>query len=271
MTRCCTANCAVKAMKPWVNAELLGRATLVDEPGSSARVLNLLAGFNSADNAESAVGQFHDALELIGADAGVFLSAISDDAARTSYRSLLACDPVWAIEYARLGWHEHDPWLRHALHNEDPVRDTELKLLPREHEFVQTAAKYGFASAMVVPAPSSAGTSRVGVLCLGSNRPGFFDGDAYPRVRIVATMLAMELHRWMRRAACKELLAKARIRPEDIDLLWHEQAGHTSKVIAKAMNVPPQTVDTRFHRLCMRLDVPDRRSAARVARLYGLL
>jgi DNA-binding CsgD family transcriptional regulator len=143
--------------------------------------------------------------------------------------------------------------------------------MPREQEFVQTAAKYGFATAMVVPAPSSAGTSRVGVLCLGSSRPGFFDGDAYPQLRIVATMLAMELHRWMRRAAAKELLAKARIRPDDIELLRHEQAGHTSKVIAQDLNVAPQTVDTRFHRLCTRLDVPDRRSAARVARLYGLL
>ncbi|KQV46965.1 hypothetical protein ASC95_25985 [Pelomonas sp. Root1217] len=258
-------------MKSWADAELPGCATLVDARGSGAKMLNLLAGFNSADNAELAVERFHDALELIGADAGVFLSAIRDDAARTSYRSLLACDPVWAIEYARLGWHEHDPWLRHALDNEDPVRDTELKLMPREQEFVQTAAKYGFATALVVPAPSSAGTSRVGVLCLGSSRPGFFDGDAYPQLRIVATMLAMELHRWMRRAAAKELQAKARIRPDDIQLLRHEQAGHTSKVIAQDLNVAPQTVDTRFHRLCTRLDVPDRRSAARVARLYGLL
>lgn len=258
-------------MKPWANAEPIGRVTSTDGPDCGAQVLNLLAGFNNATNAELAVGRFHDALKLIGADAGVFLSAISDDAARTSYRSLLACDPVWAIEYARLGWHEHDPWLRHALHNEDPVRNTELKLLPGEQEFAQTAAKYGFASAIVVPAPSSAGTSRVGVLCLGSSRPGFLDGDGYATVCIVATMLAMELHRWMRRAACKELLAKARIRPEDIELLRHEQAGHTSKVIAQALNVAPQTVDTRFHRLCARLDVPDRRSAARVARLYGLL
>ena len=258
-------------MNTSADAEQVGRSALADEPENGAKVLDLLAGFSSADNAESAVGQFHEALALIGADAGVFLSAISDDAARTSYRSLLACDPVWAIEYARLGWHENDPWLRHALHNEDPVRCSELKLLPREQEFVQTAAKYGFASAMVVPAPSSAGTSRVGVLCLGSSRPGFFDGDAYPKVRIVATMLAMELHRWIRRAACRDLLLKARIKPEDIELLRHEQAGRTSRLIALELNVAPQTVDVRFHRLCTRLDVPDRRSAARVARLYGLL
>jgi DNA-binding CsgD family transcriptional regulator len=243
----------------------------VDALARETKLLSLLAGFDSAADAEMAVGRFHDALELIGADAGVFLSAIRDDAAHTSYRSLFACDPVWAIEYAKLGWHAHDPWLRHALHNEDPVRNTELQLLPREREFVQTAAKYGFASAMVVPAPSSAGTSRVGVLCLGSNRPGLFDGAACAKVRIVATMLAMELHRWMRRAACRELLVKARIKPQDIELLRHEQAGHTSRVIAQAMSVAPQTVDTRFHRLCSRLNVPDRRSAARVARLYGLL
>lgn len=252
-------------------AELIGNETLVNGPGRGDEVLDLLAGFSSADDAESAVGRFHGALELIGADAGVFLSAIRDDAARTSYRSLLACDPVWAIEYARLGWHEHDPWLRHALHNEEPVRDFELKLLPGETEFVQAAAEFGFDSAMVVPAPSSAGTSRVGVLSLGSRRRGFFDSDSYPQIRIVATMLAMELHRWMRRAARKELLVKARIKPEDIELLRYEQAGNNSRAIAQALHIAPQTVDTRFHRLCARLDVPDRRSAARVARLYGLL
>jgi len=243
----------------------------VNAPGRGDKVLNLLAGLGSADNAESAVERFNDALRLIGADAGVFLSAIRDDASRTSYRSLLACDPVWAIEYARLGWHERDPWLRHALHNEDPVRDFELDLLPGEQEFVQAAARFGFASAMVVPAPSSAGTSRIGVLSLGSRRPDFFGSDSYPQIRIAATMLAMELHRWVRSAARNELLVKARIKPEDIELLRYEQAGRTSRAIAQALNIAPQTVDTRFHRLCARLDVPDRRSAARVARLYGLL
>jgi DNA-binding CsgD family transcriptional regulator len=253
------------------SADLSRSAALVSEPKRTEAVLDLLAGFGSADDVESAVGRFHDALSFIGADAGVFLSAIKDDAARTSYRSLLACDPVWAIEYARLGWHEHDPWLRHALHNEDPVRDTELELLPGEQEFAQAAKKFGFASAIVVPAPSSAGTSRVGVLSLGSRRPGYFDDASYPQVRILATMLAMELHRWMRSAARKEMLTQSRIKPEDIELLRYELTGCTSKAIAQALNIAPQTVDTRFHRLCLRLDVPDRRSAARVARLYGLL
>jgi DNA-binding CsgD family transcriptional regulator len=259
-------------MKPCAQiADPFGPAT---QPGASehgAMALDLLTGFDIADNADSAVQQFHGALELIGADAGVFLSVIRDDAARTSYRSLMACDPVWAIEYARLGSHEHDPWLRYALHNEDPVRHTELKVLPSEEAFVQASSRFGFASAVVVPAPSSAGTSRIGVLCLGSNTRGFFDGERYRIVRIVARALAMELHGWMRRAARRQLVARTGIKPEEIELLRHEGDGHTSKVIAAELHVSPKTVDCRFQRLCTKLDVPDRRTATRVAWLYGLL
>jgi len=240
-------------------------------PVHALRILELLPGVATAHSEEFAVEMFSRVLRLIGADSGVFLSAIRDDAARTSIRSLLACDPRWATEYSRVDWHERDPWLRHALGSQAPVRGEELEVLQREQAFVQRSATLGFASTVVVPAPSCFGAARVGVLILGSNSAGFFGGDGYQLIRIVARALAMELHEWMLQAIRDDLLERSQITPDEIDLLRHEAAGHTSKMIAAALNIKPKTVDSRFQHLRAKLNAPDRRTAMRIARLYGLL
>ncbi len=259
-------------MKPSTPTDdLFSLAALTGAPDYGARILGILPGLGDAESAGTAVDQFRQALRLIGADAGVFLSVIRDDATRTSYRSLVACDPLWAIEYARCAWHEHDPWLRHALHSAEPVRSSELDIRADEEAFVSTSMKLGFASAVIAPAPSEAGTSRVGVLSLGSHNLGFFDGEGYQLVRVIARALAMELHRWLLRAIRSELLVQSRVTPEEIELLRHEEAGHTSKMIGVELNLEAKTVDCRFQRLSAKLDAPDRRTAARIARLYGLL
>ena len=251
--------------------DLFSLATIAGAPDYGPRLLKVLPEIGDAVNTESAVYLFRHALRLIGADAGVFTSAIRDNAERTSYRSLLACDPLWAIEYARCDWHEHDPWLRHAALSEEPIRSEELTILPDEEPFVRASSKLGFASAVIVPAPSSVGTSRMAVLSLGSHNLGFFVGDSYPLVRILARALAMELNRWLLKAIRTELLARSRVTPREIDLLRHEEAGLTSKMIGAALNIEAKTVDCRFQRLSAKLDAPDRRTAARIARLYGLL
>jgi DNA-binding NarL/FixJ family response regulator len=152
------------------------------------------------------------------------------------------------------------------------VRSSELELASADEEaFAQASAELGFASAVIAPAPTCAGQSRIGVLCLGSNHAGFFDDDGYGKVRVLARALAMELHRWLLQTIRKELLAKSRLTAADIELLRHEEAGHTSKVIGAALNIEAKTVDCRFQRISAKLDAPDRRTAMRIARLYGLL
>jgi len=240
------------------------------EATAGLQVLNILADLAVAGGADIAVSRFREAYLLLGADAGVFLSFVRDGATRTSYRSLLACDPLWAVEYARRGWYDHDPWLRYATQETEPIRSGDLTLLDEERDFIQVSATLGFASAIVVPAPSSAGSSRVGVLCLGSNRPDQFDGEGLDRIRILARALAMELHRWLLQDAREDLIERSRITPADIELLRHEEVGHTSKIIGAALNIEPKTVDCRFQRVIAKLEAPDRRTAARIARLYGL-
>jgi DNA-binding CsgD family transcriptional regulator len=247
-------------------------AALTRSPEYGVRLIEILPAIGDALTTETAVDLFRQATTQLGADAGVFMSYLRDDATRASYRSLLACDPLWASEYARRNWHDNDPWLRHATHETEPVRSSELQLASADEEaFAHASAALGFASAVIAPAPTCAGQSRIGVLSLGSNRRGFFDDDGYGKVRVLARALSMELHRWLLQAIRKELLAKSRLTAADIELLRHEQAGHTSKVIGAALNIEAKTVDCRFQRVSAKLDAPNRRTAMRIARLYGLL
>lgn len=239
---------------------------------SDRNVLSLMQQLGDADNSATAMQLFRAVIGHLGADAGVFMSHLQDDATRSSHRSLLVCDPVWAAEYAQSGWYAHDPWLRHATHHTEPVRSSELQLASeQEQAFVARSAALGFCSALIVPAPSCVGLSRVGVLCLGSETPGFFDGESDALLRVLARALAMELHRWVHRSMREELMARSRLTPADLELLRQEAAGHSSKVIGALMNVEATTIDCRFQRINAKLDAPDRRTAVRMAKLYGLL
>jgi DNA-binding CsgD family transcriptional regulator len=247
-------------------------AARAHSPDYAARVVDVLARIGDADSTEAVMGLFTQAVTHLGADAGVFTSYVRDDATRASYRSLLTCDPVWASEYARRGWIDHDPWLRHASHETEPVRSSELTLASAEEQaFFDASATYGFVSAVVAPAPTCAGGSRVGVLCIGSKQPGYFEDDGYPKVRVLIRALAMELHRWLLQTVSRELLIKSRLTAADIELLRFVAAGHTSKLIGAALNIEAKTVDCRFQRVSAKLGAPDRRTATRIARLYGLL
>lgn len=241
------------------------------EKGKAERILEMLAVIGDAPQSSIAVKGFKDVLTMMSLDSGVFLSVVRDDAIRTSYRSLLACDPRWCAEFATKGWHDSNPWLDYAHTNTEPAVAADLPVRSRYEDFLSTSAALGFASTIVVPAPSNAGPSRVGVLCLGSRHADNFSEARFARVRVLARALAMELHRWMLNSLRHELILRSRITEEDIELLRWEDAGASSKRIAAAMDLEATTIDSRFQRLAARMQAPDRRSAARVARLYGVL
>jgi DNA-binding CsgD family transcriptional regulator len=254
------------------NGEPQSLAERMSSPDGLVRALEVLSSVENAESVQALFEVYREALECFGVDAAVFTSYLRDDATRSSYRSLPACDPVWASEYARHGWCEDDPWLRHAAHDTEPIRSSELALCsPREHEFSEAASLHGFVSVVIVPAPTSAGLSRVGVLGLGSATPGYFDDEGFDTLRVLARALAMELHAWLRKSIREELLVKSRLTTPDIELLRHEAAGHTSKVIGAMLNVEAKTIDCRFQRVCAKLDAPNRRVAVRIAHLYGLI
>lgn len=240
--------------------------------GDNARVLQLLPLITDARSPGEVISLFREAVVGLGADAGYFLSCLRDDATRTSFRSFWACDPAWPAEYAAQRWFEHDPWLRYASCDAEPTRASYLPCTsPEENAFIRAAAEHGFTSALIAPAPSSVGLSRVGVLCLGSADPERFEGESYPRVRVLARALAMELHHSIAKSMREELLRGASLTESELHLLRCEAAGHSSKVIGAAMNLEAKTIDSRFQRVNAKLGAPDRRTAVRIARLYGLL
>ena len=132
--------------------------------------------------------------------------------------------------------------------------------------------QFGFRSAYIVPAPTSGGLSRVGVLCLGSSAaPGFFDDDGYLTLKMLARALAMELHEWWIARIKRELVVNARLMDDDLALLAHERLGHSTKLIAAALDMSPNAMDSRFQRLNAKLGVPNRKAAAQLAAEYGLI
>lgn len=238
----------------------------------SLRLLDIVQQVETAVDTAAAVCLLKRGAAALGADAAVFTSFVRDDATLASYRYLLACDPVWALQYAQNGWCQDDPWLRYALYNSAPIRSEELPPLnERERWVVEGAAHFGFASTLIVPVPSPAAQSRVAVLCLGSMRQQHFAGDTYAGLKVLARSLAMELGDWMHRQIRTELMAQARITEDDLMLLWHQQQGHNSKVIAALLKTEAKTIDCRFQRLSLKLGAANRRAALRVAEIYGLI
>lgn len=244
-------------------------AALMDR---SSRLLAIVEQIETATDNAAAVCLLKRGVAAIGADAAVFTSFVRDDVTLASYRYLLACDPVWALQYAQNGWCLDDPWLRYALYNSAPIRSEELPPLnERERWVVDGAAHFGFVSTLIVPVPSPAAQSRVAVLCLGSRHRQHYAGDGYAGERVLARSLAMELGDWMHRQIRTELMAQARITDDDLVLLWHQQQGHNSKVIATLLKTEAKTIDCRFQRLSLKLGAANRRAALRVAEIYGLI
>ena len=260
-------------MSSW-SASLDG-LTLLDRartPGCTARLCDAIACIDAAADEVDAIALLRQATEALGGRGALFTSVTRDDATFGSYRSLLACDPLWAHEYARNGWCKDDPWLLYASRHSAPVRASEI--VPsdsRQRVVVDAAATHGFASAMIVPAPSSHGPSRIGLLCIGSDKPGYFENPGYVLVKPLVRGLAMELHDWWHRWMTRDLIARAHITGEDLVLLQHEAQGHGSKLIATELRTEAKTIDCRFQRLNTRLGVANRRDAVRLGRLYGLI
>jgi hypothetical protein len=239
-------------------------------PDYAVRVLEIITRIATASDVAGVVELLKGATSRLGADAAVFSSFVRDDSSLSSFRYLLACDPLWALEYAKNGWCFDDPWLHYALYSAEPIRSSELPpLTERERRVSDAAAHRGFRSAVIVPVASPAAQSRVGVLCLGSHAERHFDDDGYPAFLCLARALAGELADWTHR--CVKLIARAPITEEDLALLRHEQQGHASKTIAAALKTEVSTIDCRFHRLSLRLGTANRRAAVRLAEIYGLI
>jgi DNA-binding CsgD family transcriptional regulator len=253
-------------------AEARTLQALTSRADYAGRISEVVQKIPSAEDEAEAVSLLAEATARLGMDAGAFVSFIRGDGSFDSFRFLLACDPVWCLEYRRRAWFAHDPWLEYALHNSEPAPASEIPLGGKhQHEVAKLAAEFGFRSALIVPAPSSGGRTRVGVLCLGSSMQGFVEADGYEALTFAARSLAMELHEWWIRQIKRELIRNAGITEEDLVLLKLEHLGHGTKAIAAELNTSTSSVDSRFQRVNQKLVVPNRKAAAKLAADYGLI
>jgi hypothetical protein len=231
-----------------------------------------LRHLNQARDDGGAIRALQQVTRVFGASGAMFNHFIRHDASLTVLRTLVACDAPWTSAYAAEGWFDDDPWLQHAAQCATTVLASDIKpASERQQAIADTLAAHGFASAIVVPAPSNVGRSRIGALCIGSAQAGYFEGAALPILRPVVRGLAMELSDWWLLQMRTGLVARAEVTADDLELLKHEAQGHTSKTIARCLHTEIAAIDSRFQRLNRRLGVACRRDAMRLGRLYGLI
>jgi DNA-binding CsgD family transcriptional regulator len=234
-------------------------------------VSEVIARLHGTEDLVRAVDLLQEATLRMGAEVSLFMNYMDSDS-RTLHRVLLACDPRWAIEYEQQGWFGDDPWLKYARHHTEPIRGSEIVLSsPADPAFFELGERFGFRSSVIVPAPPSPRLVRVGVLCLGSSRPGYFEADGFVPLKVVARSVAMELNEWWSTRMGRELVTKSRLTPEDLVLLSHELNGGSTKTIARQLGITATSIDSRFQRINAKLGVENRRAAARLVAEYGLI
>ena len=89
-------------------------ADRVAEPAYSANAMAAIHKLAQASDEAQAVDVLAAASDRLGTDAAAFVSFIRDDPSHESFRFLLACDPVWCLEYERRAWYSTDPWLQYG-------------------------------------------------------------------------------------------------------------------------------------------------------------
>jgi hypothetical protein len=237
-----------------------------------SQVSAIVGTIAAAANEGVVIEAMNRAAELIGGRNSVFVSFIADDVSHESYRFLIGCDPTFCSLYRRLNWFTSDPAVLYAASNSEPILGGELAARRHlEQDLLDVAKEQGFASVIVIPTPSPAGVSRIGVWTVGSPIEGTFEGS-FAQVRIAARVIAMEIHEWWLRRVKHELIQECELSPEDMQLLGYEKRGLKSKEIAKLLgNTTPAAIDKRFHRISSRMGVPTRKEAAKQAAECGLI
>ena len=247
-------------------------AEVTSAPDYGNAVLKIVKQIARAEDSAQAVNLLRIASHSLGADVAAFVSFIPDADPYTSYRFLLACDPRWCFEYLQRFWFADDPWLEYANNHPEPICASGIAAQnDAERDRFELARRFGFKSTAIIPTRSSHRLGRVGLLCLGSKTPGFFEAEGFVELRSAAWGVAMELNEWWITRLRHDAFHDADLSIGDMQLLRWEWQGLNSKAIGRLIDLQPTSVDTRFQRLNMKLGVPNRRAAAKLAAEYGLI
>jgi DNA-binding CsgD family transcriptional regulator len=236
------------------------------------QALSAITQLHQAKDAPQLLEALMTATREIGATASIYSIAIPENGTESSSFTLFACHPGFAQRQYRLGSLLDHPWFRCARSHHAPTTDQQVQPgNASESEALELAREYGFSSCLIVPTPSSIDLERIEMLCLGSTRAAFFEGDDARIIRALARALAAELHDWITTNLSASLCETAGLHEADIELLKLEWQGLGTKEISARTGMSPASVDSRFQRLNARLDCPNRKASARRAAAYGLL
>lgn len=215
---------------------------------------------------------FQEAVRAMGGEAGVFCSFVRGDEGTESYRFLVACDPAWCSVYQEQNWFAGDPALIYAATRSEPIRCCDLPVTSRaQRELIESAARHGFVSGGVFPAPAGGRVSRIGALILGSSDPTYLRGDDFEAARMYGRVLSMELNEWWIRKIRHDIIATSNLTQEDITLLAFEKRGLKSKEIARELETTVCSIDSRFQRLNAKLHTGSRAESAKIAAEHGVI
>ena len=247
-------------------------AAAADYPVSTDSIATKIAMVSSMAGPEEACSLLREIASELGCESSAFATFLQDDPWHQTYRFLLACHPSWCAQYQRLAWFADDPWLLYARANVRPALSTEIpSQTAKQEEVLALARRFDVRAALIVPAPASAGLTRLGVLMLGSSDDMHFDKPGFAKLKVLARSLSSEFLDWYTVYLRDEFRRTSKLTDLDIELLKLERLGMSSKEICRAIGLSANAVDSRFQRMISRLKVANRQAAAQLAAEYGLV
>jgi DNA-binding CsgD family transcriptional regulator len=247
----------------------------VQAPAFADTINRIVAQIVGARGDAEALELLESAVEAFGCSAAVFASFVRDDATTRSCRYLISGGPALQSLCSNISQSEHDPWLAYARRHFEPRCSKDLEITPDAHSqraFLAQAAELGFREALIVPSHCVSGPSRIGMLSLGSDQPGYFsDERALALLTVPASALSLHLHIWWHARLRSDLINRVPLTPAELDLARMLLQGLNSKQISRRLNVRSNTIDSQLARMARRLGVGSRRAAVELLREYGVI
>ena len=199
-----------------------------------------------APTAEPALVQsLHDLTRCLGGESSYFMVSLTDRL-RITQHLFLNCDPRWGIEYEAGDCSASDPWLRYAATSSAPIRAADVRYLSeREQAVVNLADRFGLANAILLPAPSPHGRSRIALLAIGARETRLHERLESRSYRAAARDAAMALHEQWTEATRTRFVRSTELTTFDLELLQFELDGVGTKAIARAIGLTSRAVDSQ--------------------------
>lgn len=213
----------------------------------------------------------HRLVAFFGAEWFVFVSLRRDDSNFENYRYLIGCMPEWCQIYHDRNWYSNDPFVQHARESSQPIVGSAMKPQSSgQREILETAARYGFRSGMVIPAHAGY-KARMGVLYIGSSQEA---KEVEPKLlshQNLLRALSLELYEWWQARIQSEAITAVGLDETDVELLRLQHDGLVARQIAEKLDKQLWDINARFQTINEKLQVKTKVRAVQKAMELGIL